>query len=225
MQLIARGDKMSKEITILSEIFGLSEEFQEDFQWVCEFTFRIPTLKWILEQQLPIHGHALVFDENQIMKCPFHENDSLLIHHLLCCLYSLEFAVGKPKEYRRKLGLIALFHDIGKMRYLYQFPKAIGWPGHGEIGAMTWLFVWEREKDEISKVFSRTDWYHMALVCVYHTSLHHRLTHDNGIINVGPEYASTILQNLHHNVKELLLDIIFGDELGRYPIHGKKIFD
>lgn len=61
MRLIASGEKQSTDIKIFSDIFRFSEEFQSDFQWICEFSFRIPTFRWILEQQIPIHGHAIGF--------------------------------------------------------------------------------------------------------------------------------------------------------------------
>lgn len=61
MRLIAHGEKMSSDIKILTDIFRCPEQFQEDFQWICEFSFRIPTFKNILEKQISIHGHAVGF--------------------------------------------------------------------------------------------------------------------------------------------------------------------
>lgn len=142
--------------------------------------------------------------------CGYHR-ESLLTHSLMSMLKTFEcISHDMPERYMLHISILALFHDIGKIRCIEIFPKKarIGFPFHGEHGAgiMLQLFV-------KNSFFSYTEWENMCRAI----SVHMCGYHSDDYSKPSTIYKMNLLSMERSRVLYMLNHLMYGDSLGKIP--------
>lgn len=151
------------------------------------------------------------------IKCKYHE-ESLLEHSVYAMLKCIEIMpITLSLEFRTRIAICALFHDIGKIKACLSIQKKtdgiVAFPFHGEYGCGIMLKMYVE-----NPFFTEVEWYCMCRTINLHMCGYHSKEYDNR----HTLYKMELLKHENSTIKDMLHWLCYGDKTGKVSPYVEK---
>ena len=148
------------------------------------------------------------YHNTETVKCKYHQ-ESLLSHSILAMLKCIEvMPIGHSLEFKTRVAITALFHDIGKIECHRIHKNGITYAFHGECGAAILQLLWSPNFKEF---FTEKEWSNSCTAIKLHMCGYHCKDYDDK----ETIQKMNLLREAPIEVKEILHWLMYGDECGK----------